>query len=232
MRLTRLFLNVETIEKGVKIHIDPKKQHYLFTVMRLQKEGQVIVFNGRNGEWIAKVTQNFLVPDVQIQPQTAGYPYEINLCFAIPKHKALKEIVRQATELDVTALRPIYSSRAENKNKDLEKLELWAIEAAQQCRRMSIPTLLPPITLKEVKTYHENVFICDETLSDSVICDIPILGSYTIVIGPEGGFSNEELSLIDKKISLGRTILRCSTAATSAIAQVRSVYSHLTRPPK
>ncbi|ACT69034.1 RsmE family RNA methyltransferase [Neorickettsia risticii] len=232
MRLTRLFLNVETIEKGTKICIDPKKQHYLFSVMRLQKEAQVIVFNGRSGEWIAKVDRNFLVPDIQIRPQTASYPYDIHLCFAVPKHKALKETVRQATELDVTTLRPIYSSRAENKNKDLEKLELWAIEAAQQCRRMSIPILLPPIALREVETYHENVFICDETLSDSVICDIPILSSYTIVIGPEGGFSHEELSLIDKRISLGRTILRCSTAATSAIAQVRSVYSHLTRTPK
>lgn len=232
MRLTRLFLNGSTIEEGKKISITPKQQHYLSTVMRLQTGSQVSVFNGKNGEWLAKFEKDSLIPHTQTRPQSTNYRYELNLCFALPKHKALKEIVRQATELDVSTLRPIYSSRTENKFVDITKLELLAIEAAQQCRRMDAPICLPPISIEEVEKHYKNAFICDESLSGSVVCDIPLLDSYTIVIGPEGGFSHEELALIQKRISLGKTTLRCDTAVVSAIAQVRAIHCHLTRSLK
>ncbi|AHX11012.1 RNA methyltransferase, RsmE family protein [Neorickettsia helminthoeca str. Oregon] len=230
MRITRIFVGCTTIEKYKKILLNQGQQHYLSNVIRLPKNSDVLIFNSKDGEWLAKFEKDYVIPHQQSRIQVQEYSYEITVCFAIPKSKTLKTIIRQSTELGATTLQPIHSDHTVNRIKDTDKLELWSIEAAQQCRRMSIPRILSPISFQEISIQYKNVIICDETSEDATVCDIPILNSYTIVIGPEGGFSPAELSLEGHRISLGKMVLRCDTAVVAAISQIRAVHSHLTRP--
>ena len=217
MSKIRLFLK-EKIAPDLRIRASKEQFHYLHNVMRITPKDDLFVFNGADGEWFCKLEGNFLVIKALSKKQTHNKK-KICLCFAVPKLQALKNIVRQTTELGVDILQPIYTERTVAKIKNTKKLTLWAIEAAEQSCRNDIPKIQQPISLHDVFLNYCNIFMFDKSAHDKQSCieKIAQLDSCTLLIGPEGGFSEQEKNLQCKKIHLGNNTLRCDTAASCAV---------------
>jgi len=223
MKLPRIFIKNQSIYIKAKIALGSSDLHYLKNVMRLRENSCFKIFNEISGEWIARISNNFATI---IEKSTNRNPFskiKINLCFAVVKSKAMKNIIKKATELNVHCLQPIYTNNTTIKAEDVEKKFYTHIkEAAEQCNRFDLPKIFDPIKLEDAIEKYNNIFICDETLKKN-LHPIPTLKEYTIVIGTEGGFSKNELSYLKKynRISLGETILRCDTAAVAAISCIK-----------
>ena len=149
---------------------------------------------------------------------------KITLCLSVIKKDNFELAVQKATELGVTTITPILSSRSEKKNLSIDRLHKIAIESAEQCGRGDIPTITDIISLKKLP---QNIIEADELITLS-IDGVPLIERVTlhnttdvvIFIGPEGGWSDEDTAYLveygAKPHSLGKTMLRAETAAIAA----------------
>lgn len=276
MKYSRLFLETVEITKNKPILLLKEQFHYIKNVMRLKNGSIIKIFNGLNGEWLGKIIDGSIIPENQIKEQKNSNSNnnhnnnaEINLCFALVKGNALKNIIRQATELGVHILQPIYTKYtivkpiekpncsyypeqyagkeheeglSYNFEKLFDKFHIYAKEAAEQCERLTLPKILPPITFFKACENYKNIIICDETYDGNLAFEkeepnkaqekrkfswLTLGHPYTVMIGPEGGFAPEELQYSLKmsncsRISLGEYILRCDTAVVAAISYVKT----------
>jgi 16S rRNA (uracil1498-N3)-methyltransferase len=222
MKKIRIFLKDQKICAGTCIAASKNHLHYLKDVMRINQGEEIYIFNGKDGEWIAKIDGNFILPQNQIAKQQKR-ENRLVLCFAVPKKQALKNIIRQTTELGVDILQPVYTKHTINKIEKTDKLELWATEAAEQCERMDVPIINKAIRFDKIKNTYENIFLCDESQRHQGKTDIRAFKSYTIVVGPEGGFCQQERESGFCSISLGKNILRCDTACATAVFYFKGI---------
>lgn len=231
-KLLRLFVN-QPFVKGEEISLDERQAHYVGTVMRLKTGGELRLFNGIDGEWravlVEKQRKKARVRLVaQLRPQE-DQRQEIVLAFAPIKKARLDFMVEKATELGVTRLCPILTQRTIIDRVNIERLQAACVEAAQQCERLDVPVVDEPVKLEK---YLRNQ---DGTLPVLACCErdmAPFIGTVVrrdelddaaIMIGPEGGFSNEEKTLLHGypfvyKVTLGQRILRSETAALMALS--------------
>lgn len=214
--------------------------HYLRTVLRLSAGDTLIIFNQEHGEWlveISEITKNAATVMLKEQLRTPESESLIDvwLCFAPVKNAPMANIVQKATELGITCFQPIITARTNTSRVNLERIEKNAIEASEQCARLRIPEVSPPLSLKELLGQWDvkrQLIWCDETGGGAPIIDalknMPKKGSYAVLVGPEGGFSEEELAYIGQKkyvtaVGLGPRILRADTAVISALTCVQAV---------
>lgn len=201
--------------------------HYLGKVMRLQPGDGVVLFNGRDGEWQAtldEVRKNRatvrLSSCLRLQQDTEG----VELLFAPLKRDATELVIRMGTELGVTRFRPVLTARTNTHRLNLERLGLIAQEAAEQCERLDVPALMPLEPLAAVLARwpaRRRLAVALERQGQGKApgdCD-------ALLIGPEGGFSEEEVTRLSRheavqSFSLGSRILRADTAACAALAQI------------
>jgi len=225
--MTRLYLNCDLSAKQ-EIHLSQDHSHYLAKVLRAEVGDKVSVFNERFGEWAAcidKVTKKAVVIRVQDQKSSPRICSPLWLAFAPLKHEAMGFLIEKSTELGVTHLQPVVTDRCNTHRINLERLQKNAVEAAQQCERHDIPSVLNPISLPD--------FLKDLPDRDWFValergCETPLSKSlqgsnWGFLIGPEGGFSEAEVKLLKntsslKPISLGPRILRAETAALTVLA--------------
>ncbi len=229
----RLYV-VAPLAVGEALRLDERQSHYLLRVMRLAPGDTVGLFNGRDGEWLARIEDTArggctLTPIERIAAQvTEGGPW---LAFAPLKKDALDVLIEKATELGVGRLIPVLTQRTQGSRVNIGRLSAQAIEAAEQCGRLTVPTVDEPMALArlgEKWPAERRLLLLDETgegrpLAD-VLRDWPVdARDAGFVCGPEGGFAPEELDGLGKlpfavRVGLGPRILRAETAALSALA--------------
>ncbi len=201
--------------------------HYLANVMRRSSGDEVLLFNGVDGEWQARITEltrKKLVfePLAQTRPQAAEP--DAWLCFALLKRNKTDLVVEKATELGVSRIQPVITARTQADHVNLERLRAIAIEAAEQCERLAVPEILPPVSLAAmISTWPEErrLFVADERRTAKLLAHSA--AACALLIGPEGGFTETELVSIGSnhhvtRVSLGAHILRAETAAIAGLA--------------
>ncbi|MEQ1669445.1 MAG: 16S rRNA (uracil(1498)-N(3))-methyltransferase, partial [Hyphomicrobium sp.] len=221
---------------GMRVPLREEQAHYLINVLRLGAGAQVLVFNGRDGEWLAELGEikkrtAVLVAADQTRPQTNGP--DIDYLFAPLKRSRLDYMVQKAVEMGVARLRPVITQRTIAERVNLERMRANAIEAAEQCGVLRVPDVSEPVTLEKALSGWDaarTLIFCDEDAT--VKNPIEALGAVSsglvaVLIGPEGGFDpRERQTLLTKPfvraISLGPRIMRADTAAVAALALVNA----------
>jgi len=220
---------------GDTFNLPPEQGRYLTSVMRLGAGDEVSLFNGRDGEWTARIGEAGkkavrLELLAQTRPQTVTSP--LVLAVALVKRARLETIVEKATELGVSAIQPVITRRSNADHTNIERLRLIAHEAAEQTERLDVPEVLPVVKLAawlEAGAFTGLVFPDEETthekdaatMLDSLKAATP--GDRpAILIGPEGGFDDSERDVLRGRpdvirVNLGPRILRADTAAISAL---------------
>lgn len=220
----RLFVSAPLFA-GAEIPALPGQAHYLGAVMRRAAGDAVVLFNGADGEWRARIAairrdQAMLVAEAQLRPQLAEPG--IVLAFALLKRDTTNWLVEKATELGVAVLQPLLTARTQSERVNLSRLAIIATEAAEQCERLSVPVLHPPRRLGEFLAdwpADKSLAVAMER-SDAAPPGAPAAG---LLVGPEGGFTAGELDGLRRlafvvPISLGPRILRAETAALAGLA--------------
>jgi 16S rRNA (uracil1498-N3)-methyltransferase len=247
-------LHVEhALEPGAEVKLDKSQAHYLHNVLRLKAGDAVLAFNGRHGEWRTTMTgasgrHAALALQEQTRPQTA--PCDLHYLFAPLKHERLDYMVQKAVEMGASRLQPVLTHHTQVHRVNLARMRANAIEAAEQCGILTIAEIAEPVTLAHAiaaRNPDRLLVFCDEdaatkdpvaALTDAGLPPssmLPLTMANTdapqplaLLIGPEGGFSEEERAALLKqpnivRLSLGPRILRADTAAVAALALVQAV---------
>jgi 16S rRNA (uracil1498-N3)-methyltransferase len=218
--LPRLFVD-EPLDAGKSVTVDGQ---YLAAVLRLGPGDQVKLFDDRSGEWLAGIVEAGrkrvrLIVGKRLREREA-VP-DLWLVFAPIKRLRIDWVVEKATELGVARLQPVLTRRTIVDRLNLDRLRAHTIEAAEQCERTALPELAAPRKLAELLAAWpagRRLYFADEGGGEPFA---PSPGPAAILIGPEGGFTDEERSAIRalpqaRPISLGPRILRADTAALAA----------------
>jgi 16S rRNA (uracil1498-N3)-methyltransferase len=222
----RLFLE-QPLGEGQPLPLPPDAAHYLFSVMRLQPGAEVAVFNGRDGEWRARVEAagrkgGTLACLDRTAPQRD--PPDLWLLFAPLKKARTDFLVEKATELGVARLVPVTTDFTNAERIRRDRLQAHAVEAAEQCGATYVPQVEELQTLSAaLSAWPEGRALhwADEARAGPA--DTPAAaGPAAILIGPEGGFSPDERARLAalpfvRPLALGPRILRAETAALAAI---------------
>jgi 16S rRNA (uracil1498-N3)-methyltransferase len=235
----RLFIPA-AISAGATIALDKAQANYLGNVLRLSAGDTVLIFNGRDGEWAARVEQGGrrvvgLMPERQVRPQPAAP--DLVYLFAPLKHARLDYMVQKAVEMGAGVLAPVLTRRTQVARVNLERMEANAVEAAEQCGILAVPAVREPVRLDDALAQLEPerlLVFCDEgaPVADAIAALTQAEGrareaGIAVLIGPEGGFDPAERNLIlarprTLRLSLGPRILRADTAAVAALAVVQA----------
>ena len=229
--LPRLYVR-EPIAEGAAIVLDPGQANYLGNVMRKRAGDELLVFDGRSGEWLATIAEaakKRMTLAVERPTREAETLPELTLAFAPVKRTQTDWLVEKATELGVARLQPVITQRTIAERVRLDRLEAIAIEAAEQCGRTVLPEILDPAPLDRFLKMSDGhaLFFADEQGGEPVASAMRP-GPATILIGPEGGFTNEERAMIRGaahavSISLGPRILRAETAALASVTAYMAI---------
>jgi 16S rRNA (uracil1498-N3)-methyltransferase len=224
--LPRLFVR-ESLGEGARAELDIGQANYLRNVLRLREGAELLVFDGRAGEWLARIEEvgkkrmTLFVGRRTREPEAIP---DVWLAFAPVKRNQTDWLVEKATELGVARLIPVTTQRTVVERVKLERLEAIAIEATEQCGRTSLPEIAEPLPLArflDQRDHGRTLYFADEQGGEPVAAAFKP-GSASILTGPEGGFTDEERQAIRSAtnavpVSLGPRILRAETAALAAL---------------
>jgi 16S rRNA (uracil1498-N3)-methyltransferase len=231
---TRLFLD-QRLESASDIPLAREQAHYVLNVLRMNSGDALRVFNANDGEWLAYLT-DVKKKDASIRCERrisdVTRPPDIDYLFAPLKHARLDYMVQKATELGARRLRPVITARTIAERVNLDRMRANAIEAAEQCNLVFVPDVLEPVSLNAAIrewTPERTLVYCDETatLADPIVTLAKIKTPAAILVGPEGGFTEEERAMLKalpyvRAISLGPRIMRADTVAIAAFALVQA----------
>lgn len=237
-KMQRLYLD-HPLFQGAEIALDKAQVNYLLTVLRMGQGDALLAFNGRDGEWravlsdVGKKTARLAMVDA-VRPQPA--PMLLDYCFAPLKHARLDYMVQKAVEMGAARLRPVITTHTQTARLNLDRMRANVIEASEQCGILSIADVLEPVKLTDLLLGWQDtdpgrmMIFCDEgDLNDDPLTILrtrnPAL--MAVLIGPEGGFSEEERALLRSyhyvlPLPLGPRIMRADTAAVAALALVQA----------
>ncbi|WP_186376679.1 16S rRNA (uracil(1498)-N(3))-methyltransferase [Agrobacterium sp. DE0009] len=234
-RMQRLYIE-NTLAEGVGQEATAEQFNYLANVLRLADGAEILLFNGRDGEWKARLSfpsrkKIVLIPVEQTRRQPEAP--DLHYLFAPLKVGRMDYLIQKAVEMGAGVLQPVMTQHVQGKIHSTEKLRANAIEAAEQCGILSLPEVAEPVKLKEMlETWPEDrrIIYCDE--GDAGQNPLPVLQAVkerklALLVGPEGGFSEEERALLRSlafvtPIPLGPRILRADTAAVAALAVIQA----------
>jgi len=237
-RSPRLFVDAPFAPDG-SLPLDRSQSNYLGNVLRLGAGDQVLVFNGRDGEWRSAISggkrADRLTLLAQSRPQDR-LPDMVYL-FAPLKHARLDYMVQKAVEMGVSALQPVITRFTQVSRVNTERMRANVVEAAEQCGILSIAGVAEPLALDKYLAQRDGarlLVFCDEAaeVADPVAA---LAGArdraghgIDVLIGPEGGFAEpERTALLAQpdilRLALGPRILRADTAAVAALTLVQAV---------
>ncbi|MHA7969886.1 16S rRNA (uracil(1498)-N(3))-methyltransferase [Rhizobium sp. CAU 1783] len=234
-RMQRLYVEAD-LALGKGVEASPDQFNYLANVLRLAEGAEILAFNGRDGEWKAALAfptrkKIVLMPVEQTRPQPGDC--DLHFLFAPLKVGRMDYLVQKAVEMGAGILQPVMTQHVQGKISSLERLQANAVEAAEQCGVLAIPTVAAPKKLKDLLERwpaSRRIIFCDE--DSETQNPLPALSRIeerhlALLIGPEGGFSDEERELLRSlpfvtAIPLGPRILRADTAAVAALAVVQA----------
>ena len=227
---TRLYVTGD-LGAGMAVALDEGPSHYLLHVMRAKAGNRVLLFNGRDGEWLAEIGQVSKRGVTatclgQKRPQ-AGAP-DIWLAFAPIKKTPADYLVQKATELGVSRLLPVFTRRTIVSRVNLERMAANAAEAAEQSERLTVPEIHEATDLDKLLASwpkERRLYFCDEGGDAKPLAEVArnLSDPAAILTGPEGGFDPAERELLRAQsfvvpVTLGPRILRADTAALAALA--------------
>jgi 16S rRNA (uracil1498-N3)-methyltransferase len=222
--MPRLFVP-EALSAGGSVPLDRDQAHYLANVMRLGVGEPVVLFNGRDGEWtgaLAEVRRDRAVVELATQTRVQAAEPDLWLLFSPLKRDATDLVVQKATELGVSAIRPVFTARTNTARVNLERLGAIAREAAEQSERLTVPSVHAPAPLLDVL----GAWPADRMLAAAIErggpASIPQRAE-ALLVGPEGGFAPAELDVLRaarfvSPICLGPLVLRAETAVIAGLA--------------
>jgi 16S rRNA (uracil1498-N3)-methyltransferase len=235
-RSPRLFADAE-LSAGATVALERSQSNYLGNVLRLSAGNSILVFNGRDGEWQASILGRKRPDSLAIVAQTRPQDRlpDLAYIFAPLKHARLDYMVQKAVEMGVSSLQPVLTRFTQVSRVNSERMRANVIEAAEQCGILSIAEVAEPVALDRYLSQRKPerlLVFCDEAADVSGPLQALQAASagqsgIDILIGPEGGFAEEERALLLRqprtlRLSLGPRILRADTAAVAALALVQA----------
>jgi len=234
-RAPRLFVDA-ALAAGATVGLDREQASYLGNVLRLASGNTILVFNGRDGEWRASISGRKRPDQLTITARTRAQDRlpDLAYVFAPLKHARLDYMVQKAVEMGASRLQPIITRFTQVSRVNIERMRANVIEAAEQCGILNLAAVEDPIALERFlgqRQAERLLVFCDEA---SEVCDpLDVLAGarhahgVDVLIGPEGGFAEDERALLLRqartlRISLGPRILRADTAAVAALALVQA----------
>ncbi|MGH6957913.1 MAG: 16S rRNA (uracil(1498)-N(3))-methyltransferase [Caulobacteraceae bacterium] len=229
--MIRLFVP-DPLFAGARLALGQGQSHYLANVMRLPAGDELLTFNGRDGEWRARLTsagRRGCELEALAQERTQAFGPDLDLVVALVKRARLETVVEKAAELGARRVRLVTTERTNAERTNVARLSAIAVEAAEQTGRLDVPEVLAPEKLASVLAAwpaDRPLLFCDEAGDAPSILDAlsgRAGGPWGVLIGPEGGFSAAERALVRAHpgaapVSLGPRILRADTAAIAALA--------------
>ncbi|MDO8295027.1 MAG: 16S rRNA (uracil(1498)-N(3))-methyltransferase [Caulobacter sp.] len=221
----------DDLAAGADLIPAPEQSRYLTTVMRLAVGAEVLLFNGRDGEWRATLVEAGkrgcrLAVGARVRPQTDGP--DLDLVVALVKRARLETIIEKAAELGARRVRLAVTRRTNADHTNVARLRAIAVEAAEQTGRLDVPQIVAPEKLERLLDGWDAtrpLMFCDEgggvpPALEALRAVAP--GPGAVLIGPEGGFAPEEGERLRAlpfvtAVSLGPRILRADTAAIAAL---------------
>jgi len=233
--MQRLFVDAG-LAPGLSIEATRDQAHYLMTVLRLDAGARILLFNGRDGEWAGELSPlSRKKLELKIVEQTRPQPPAPDLVylFAPLKVGRLDYMVQKAVEMGAGRLQPVLTQHTQMHRLNIERLRANVVEAAEQCGVLSVPAVDEAVKLAalvEDWPQDRRIFFCDEgfeTHNPVGILKRAAESKFAVLVGPEGGFSQEERSMLlahprVTPIPLGPRILRADTAAVAALAIVQA----------
>jgi 16S rRNA (uracil1498-N3)-methyltransferase len=232
---TRLYVAAD-LGANMAVTLDEGQAHYLLHVLRVQSGNRVLLFNGRDGEWLAQITQatkRGVVTTCLKQTEPQAEVPDIWLAFAPVKKTPSDYLVQKATELGASVLLPVFTRRTIVGRINEERMAANAVEAAEQSARLSVPEIRAGVALDKLLAAwprERRLFFCDEGGDARPLADAArgVGGPAGILTGPEGGFDPAERAMLRAQpfvtpVTLGPRILRADTAALAALAIWQSV---------
>lgn len=225
--IPRLYVTADLAEDAT-VTGSAAQAHYLGTVLRHQPPDPVLLFNGRDGEWAARIAtlrrdRLSLTVGPQRRPQQAEP--DLWLVFALLKRDATDLVVQKATELGVAELFPVITERTIAGRANLDRLTAIAVEAAEQCERLTVPAIHPPQKLPDLLRAWAAARPLYAAAERAAGAPPPpaACGPAALLVGPEGGFAPGELEALHRhpfvtQVSLGPRILRADTACIAGLA--------------
>ncbi|ASI47714.1 MAG: 16S rRNA (uracil(1498)-N(3))-methyltransferase [Anaplasma ovis] len=232
----RLYHEEDGIRAGGMVTLNITQAHYVRDVMRAGHGDAVLLFDGTHGEWLCRIAY-ISKKTVEVEAEKLLRKHvrtrTLVLCFALVKGDTMRNVVRQATEMGVTLFQPMRTEYSSVHDIDPRKCRLWAVEASEQCGRQDVPEVAPVVDFRTLCEFHNSdrqFVLCDETGGGKPPREVLRNNrDVWVIVGPEGGFSNEELRSCEdfcNKISLGPRILRVDTAVVCALAHVNECYAY------
>ena len=226
----------DDLSTGSVIAASAAQGHYLTTVLRMAQGAELLVFNGRDGEFLArlepaskKIVRLQISEQTRLQPPTPDLLY----CFAPLKVGRLDYLVQKAVEMGAGALQPVITQHTQVAKAGTQRLEANVVEAAEQCGVLAVPAVLEPVKLERLLSGWDKgrrLIFCDEdAATNNPLAALRAIEerSLGLLIGPEGGFSEAERKMLRAlpfvtAIPLGPRILRADTAAVAALALIQA----------
>ena len=236
-RAPRLFVDAP-LAQDASVALDRDQGNYLGNVLRLGAGAAILVFNGRDGEWQAAIEGRKRPDRVVILKQTRPQDTLIDLVyvFAPLKHARLDYMVQKAVEMGASRLQPVLTRFTQVTRVNSERMRANVIEAAEQCGILSLAEVADPVPLERFLSQRAAprlLVFCDEAAeTENPVAALHGAAGHRagvdVVIGPEGGFAEEERALLLRqphvlRLALGPRILRADTAAVAALALVQSL---------
>jgi 16S rRNA (uracil1498-N3)-methyltransferase len=233
---TRLFVTA-SLEPGDAVTLDEGQSHYLLHVLRAKAGDRVLLFNGRDGEWLGEISatskRGVTVALRAVTAQQTEVP-DVWLLFAPVKKTPSDYLAQKATELGARKLQPVFTRRTIVTRINQERLKANAVEAAEQSARLTVPEIGEAVALEKLLDAwprERKIFFCDEGGDAKPLAQAAREageGPCAILTGPEGGFDPEEREALRARdfvtpVTLGPRILRADTAALAALAIWQSV---------
>lgn len=243
-RAPRLFVDAP-LSAGERVMLERNQSNYLGNVLRLAAGEQVLVFNGRDGEWQAQIAGRKRPDSLEILSQRRPQDRlpDIAYVFAPLKHARLDYMVQKAVEMGAARLQPVLTRFTQVSRVNSERMRANVIEAAEQCGILSLADVAEPIPLDRYLSQRQPerlLVFCDEAAEtaspmQALQNGLTAAGGIDILIGPEGGFAEEERAVLLRqkrtlRLSLGPRILRADTAGVAALALVQAALGDWTGP--
>jgi len=235
-RSPRLYVSA-ALEEGAVVALERAQAHYLTNVLRLKDGHGVLVFNGRDGDWSATIAAGKRAAALRIGSETRAQTAasDLHYLFAPLKSARLDYMVQKAVEMGVSRLQPVLTRHGQVARVNAERMRANAIEAVEQCGILSLPDIAVPIPLARVIAEREPkryLVFCDEDAEIAnplaTLGGVPRHSPLAVLVGPEGGFAEDERAALVKlpnvvRLSLVPRILRADTAAVAVLALVQAI---------
>lgn len=236
-RAPRLFVDAP-LAAGAAVALGREQSNYLGNVLRLSAGDAILVFNGRDGEWRASIggrkRPDALTIEAPTRPQDR-LP-DIAYIFAPLKHARLDYMVQKAVEMGASSLQPVLTRHTQVARVNSERMRANVVEAAEQCGILSLAEVAEPVPLERFLLKRNPLRLlvfCDEATEaahplQALQREINAAQEIDVLIGPEGGFADEERAILLRQpqilsVSLGPQNLRADTAGVAALTLVQAV---------